>query len=736
MTKHNLSIDVDPDGIAIATWDIDGKTMNVIDDAFMDELDALIDRTASDDAIKGVMITSGKKTFCAGADLAFMEASARRYATTLARDGELAATREVHESSSRLSRQLRRLETCGKPFVAAINGTALGGGFEICLACHYRVASDNAATKLGLPESKVGLLPGGGGTQRMPRLIGAQDALPLMLEGRHIDVTKAAKLGLVNKVVPADELIAEAKRALLEDASAVQPWDDKKFRAPGGAVYSSQGMMLWPAANALYHKKTYDNYDAQRAIMKCVYEGLTVKTIDAGLDIEARYFTSLFKGPQSGNMIRSLFLSMQALNKGARRPTEIEDQSVRKLGIVGAGFMGAGIAYVSARAGLEVVLLDRDQTGADKGKAYSAGLMDKAIARGKASDADKTALLGQITPTTDYDALTGCDLVIEAVFENRDLKAEVLPEAESRLKRGAIMSSNTSTLPITGLAKNVKRPKDFVGVHFFSPVDKMNLVEIIVGKRTGEAAIAKALDYVRQIKKTPIVVNDSRGFFTSRVVTTYLGEGHQMLEEGVPPALIENAGRMAGMPVGPLSLNDEVALDLSWKIIQATKSDLGDKYVDGPMDRILAEMVDKLGRHGRKNAKGFYDYPEGAKKRLWPGIGDVVPAADGAQFDVETIKERLLLIQALETARCFEENVLTDVREADVGAILGFGFAPFTGGPLSYIDTMGAAEFVARCKRYQKLHGVRYKPCKLLVQMAKTGETFYGRFAPEQKQAA
>ncbi|NNE24384.1 MAG: 3-hydroxyacyl-CoA dehydrogenase, partial [Rhizobiales bacterium] len=368
MSQRNLTIETDDNGILTATWNIDGKSMNVIDDDFMDELDALIDQAASDDAIKGVIITSGKKTFCAGADLAFMEASAKLYATTLAREGELAATRQAHENSSRLSRQLRKLETCGTPLVAAINGTALGGGFEICLACHHRVAADNPSTKLGLPESKVGLLPGGGGTQRLPRLIGAQDALQLMLEGRHIDVGRAAKLGAIHNVVPADALVEAANRWLLGEPTATQPWDDKKFRAPGGAVYSPQGMMLWPAANALYRKRTYDNYDAQRAIMKCVYEGLTVKTIDAGLAIEARYFTSLFKGPQSRNMIRSLFLSMQALGKGARRPREVEDQSVRKLGIVGAGFMGAGIAYVSARAGLEVVLLDQDQAGADKGK--------------------------------------------------------------------------------------------------------------------------------------------------------------------------------------------------------------------------------------------------------------------------------------------------------------------------------------------------------------------------------
>ena len=736
MDLKNFALDLVEDGIALFTWDMAGRSMNVIDESVLTDLEAMVSGVTSDDAITGAIITSGKSAFCAGADLSMLEASAVRYAKTLAKQGELAATQELHEDSTRLGRILRALETCGKPFVAAINGTALGGGFEVCLACHYRVAADNPSAKLGLPESKVGLLPGAGGTQRLPRLIGAQDALQLMLEGRHIDVAKAAKLGAVHKVVANDDLIGEARRWIKEEANPVAPWDDKKFRVPGGAVYSPQGMMLWPAANALYRQKTYDNYDAQRAIMKCVYEGLTVKTIDAGLLIEGRYFTSLLKGPQSRNMIRSLFLSMQELGKGARRPAVDDDMSVKKLGIIGAGFMGAGIGFVSAKAGIEVVLVDRDQASADTGKDHSAKLMDKAISRGKASEADKDAVLSLITATADYDALKGCDLVIEAVFENRELKSKVLPEAESRLKRGAIMASNTSTLPITGLAGYVKRPKDFIGVHFFSPVDRMMLVELIVGKKTGEKALAKALDYVRQIRKTPIVVNDSRGFFTSRVVMTYISEGHHMLAEGIPPALIENAGRMAGMPVGPLSLNDEVALDLSWKIIQATKTDLGDRYVEGPIDGILDEMVVKRERFGRKNGKGFYDYPQGGKKRLWPGIGEVVPAADAASFDIEGVKERLLLIQALETARCFEENVLTDVREADVGAILGFGFAPYTGGPLSYIDTMGLEVFVAKCRRYQKLHGARYKPARLLVQMANAGDTFYGRFAPGKAKAA
>ena len=724
------------DGIAVATWDMAGRSMNVIDEAVMDDLEKIVAEAAANDTIRGVVITSGKPTFCAGADLSMLEAATRRYHRRSAEAGDETATAELMHAMTRLPRILRRMETSGKPFAAAIPGTALGGGFEICLACHYRVAADGSDTKLGLPESRVGLLPGAGGTQRLPRLIGADEALKRILDGRHMSAGEALKLGAIHAVALAGDVVAKAKAWISDGGKAEQPWDVKGFRQPGGVPFSPAGMMLWPVANALYRKQTFDNYDAQRAIMKCVYEGLSVKTIDAALLIEARYFTSLVRGPQAGNMIRSLFLSMQDLAKGARRPAAEPPAKVKKLGILGAGFMGAGVAYVSARAGIEVVLVDRDMESADKGKAHSAGLMDRDIAKGRAGEADKAALLGRITASADVADFAGADLVIEAVFENRELKAEMLPKAEAQLKKGAILASNTSTLPITGLSKAVKRPKDFIGIHFFSPVHKMQLVEIILGKKTGDAALAKALDFVRQIRKTPIVVNDSRGFFTSRVVSTYIAEGHHMLAEGVPAALIENAGRMAGMPVGPLALNDEVALDLSYKIMQATRADLGEKYRSGPMDDMLEEMVAKRGRLGRKNAKGFYDYPEGAKKHLWPGIADICPPGPADQFDVEEIKERLLVMQALETARCFEENVLTDVREADVGAILGFGFAPYTGGPLSYIDTMGAAAFTAKCKVFCKKYGERYKPSKLVADMAKTGDTFYARFAPASRDKA
>ncbi|MFL5260273.1 MAG: FAD-dependent oxidoreductase, partial [Hyphomicrobiales bacterium] len=590
--------------------------------------------------------------------------------------------------------------------------------------------------RVGLPESKVGLLPGGGGTQRLPRLIGAEPALRLMLRGQQISAGEALKLGAVHAVAPQEHVIEAARAWLSGSPSAIQPWDGQDHRVPGGLPVSPHGMMTWAAANALYRKETYDNYDAQRAIMSCVYEGLSVRSIDAGLAIEAAYFTGLILGRQAPVMIRSLFLSPQELNKGARRPPGEPPHKVARLGIIGAGFMGAGIAHAAAKAGIEVVLIDRDPALAEKGKAHSVALLDKQIARREATETEKAALLARITPSASYHDLGNCDLAIEAVFESRDVKREAWAQIDAALPPDAIRASNTSTLPITGLASFVKDPASFIGIHFFSPVEKMQLVEIIKGEKTSERALAVALDFVKQIKKTPIVVNDSRGFFTSRVVMTHIAEGHYMLEEGMPPALIENAGRMAGMPVGPLALADEVALDLSWKILQATKADVGQAYEDRPIDRILEEMVVKRERFGRKNAKGYYDYPPGAKKRLWPEIGEIVRLEDASAFDAREIGERLLLIQALETARCFEENVLTDVREADVGAILGFGFAPFTGGPLSYIDTMGPETFVSKCRAYERKHGRRYRPAKLLRHLAKAGDTFYGRFRPAGRDGA
>jgi 3-hydroxyacyl-CoA dehydrogenase/enoyl-CoA hydratase/3-hydroxybutyryl-CoA epimerase len=501
-------------------------------------------------------------------------------------------------------------------------------------------------------------------------------------------------------------------------------------------VYSKAGMMTFPAANAIYRRETYDNYPAARAILQVVYEGLQLP-FDLALRVESRWFAKILRSPEAAHMIRTLFVSLQEINKGARRPAAQPPSRLKRIGVIGAGFMGASIGYVTAAAGLEVVLIDRDQETADKGKALSQKLISDQINKGRASAADRDALMGRITASADYGALAGCDLVIEAVFEDRKVKAETIKKAQAAIGDNVIFGSNTSTLPITSLAGEFKDPARFIGIHFFSPVERMMLVEIILGKNTGDAALATALDYVRAIRKTPIVVNDSRGFYTSRVVGTYIREGHLMLAEGVPPAMIENVARMAGMPVGPLALNDEVAVDLAWKILKATEADLGEKAIDPRQKALLAEMVEKRGREGRKNRKGFYDYPEKGPKRLWPGLADLQEKKlHPDTIDIGELKHRLLAMQALETARCLEEKVLIDIREADVGSILGFGFAPFSGGTLSYIDMMGTKNFVALCEKLAKKYGPRFKPSPLLMDMAAKGETFYGRFSPARQAAA
>jgi len=728
--KH-FTIETDADGIATVTWDSPEKSMNVFSVEVMDEFDALIDTWVADEAVKGIIITSGKSTFSGGADLNMLEDIAGEYQAMLQSEGALPAKERLMERGSQMSWLFRKLETNGKPVVMVWNGTALGGAFEMGLACHHRIAVENSKTVLGLPEVKVGIFPGAGGSQRVPRLIGAQDALQMMTTGQMLRIDRAKKMGLVDNIVSSRSALTEAKKWLTEVGDAVAPWDKDKFRIPGGQVYSKGGMMVWPAVNAIYQRETNDNYPGIKYLLQAVYEGLQLP-MDLALKVEARYFTHVLQTPEAGNMIRSLFLSKQELDKLARRP-DVPKARLRKIGILGAGFMGAGVAYVSAAAGLQVVLIDQSQEGAEKGKAYSEKLITDRVRKGRASEKEAEKLLELITPTTDYAQLEGCDLVIEAVFEDRDVKKVATEKAAEYLGPSCVFASNTSTLPITSLAKNYKKQSNYIGIHFFSPVEKMMLVEIIMGKRTSDKALAKALDYVGMIKKTPIVVNDGRGFFTSRVVMTYVMEGHEMLVDGIPAAMIENAGKKSGMPVGPLSLNDEVAIDLSYKIQKATQKDLGDKYEGGAIDHILEEMVIKHERFGRKNKKGFYDYPEKGmgKKSLWPGLVDLTDKhQEPDSIDFEEVKEQLLVRMALETARCFEENILTDVREADVGGILGFGFAPYSGGPLSYIDMMGVDVFVKKCKAFERKHGKRFKPNKLLVEMAKNNETFYGRFNP------
>ncbi|WLA82259.1 3-hydroxyacyl-CoA dehydrogenase NAD-binding domain-containing protein [Bradyrhizobium elkanii] len=737
MAYKNFKFEVDADGIALVTWDIPDRSMNVFDEVSTQEIGEIIKQTTGDAAIKGVVITSAKEAFSSGADLSMLEGMNRAYAQLLKEKGEEAANQMLFEQSRQMSQSFRAIETSGKPWVAAINGLALGGGFEITLACHYRVAAENPKTRLGLPEIKVGLFPGAGGTQRVPRLVQPADAMQLLLKGEAVNLTRAKALNLIHAVVPAADLIKAAKDWIKGGGKAVAPWDEKGFKLPGGPVFSKMGMQMFPAGNAIYRRETYDNYPAARAIMSCVYEGLQLP-IDAALRVESRYFTKVLRSKEAAAMIRSLFLSMQELNKGARRPAGVPPTKVKKLAVIGAGFMGASVGYVSAQAGIDVVLVDRDQESADKGKGHAKTVVDGLIAKGRMKQDAADAILARISATADYNVIADCDLVIEAVFEDRKVKADTYAKAQPLLKPGAIFASNTSTLPINSLAEEFKDQGKFIGIHFFSPVEKMMLVEIILGKNTGDVALATALDYVRAIGKTPIVVNDSRGFFANRCVMRYISEGNEMLLEGVPPAMIENTAKMAGMPVGPLSLQDEVALDLGLKITKATEADLGPNAIDQAQKKLMVEMVEKQGRFGRKNGKGFYDYPEKGKgqKSLWPGLANLQPKQlDPDTLSVEELKQRFLVVQAVEAARTVEDHVITDVREADVGSILGFGFAPFTGGALSYIDFMGTRNFVALCHSFEKKYGSRFTPPKLLEEMAAKGETFYGRFPPK-KQAA
>jgi 3-hydroxyacyl-CoA dehydrogenase/enoyl-CoA hydratase/3-hydroxybutyryl-CoA epimerase len=736
MTFTHFKYDLDADGIVLVTWDSPGRSMNVFDEKVLEELGAILDQSVKDATVKGVVVTSAKEAFSAGADLTMLEGLSRVFTEMALAQGEEAANAYLFAASRKMSELYRQIETNGKPWVAAINGTALGGALELCLACHHRVASTNPKTRVGLPEIKIGLFPGAGGTQRVARIMPPADALQMLLKGEQLTVDRAKAMKLIDVVVPPADLIKTAKEWIKGGGKGVAPWDVQGFKLPGGPVYSKAGMMTFPAANAIYRRETYDNYPGARAIMQVVYEGLQLP-IDLALRVESRWFAKILRTPEAAAMIRSLFVSMQELNKGARRPPDLPPSKLTTLGVLGAGFMGAGIAYVSAMAGLQVVLIDRDQESANRGKAHIHKMITDQINKGRAKVAERDALLGRITATADYAALSPCDLVIEAVFEDRKVKADAIAKAQVVLGDKAIFASNTSTLPITSLAGEFKDAARFIGIHFFSPVERMLLVEVILGKNTGDQALATALDYVRLIRKTPIVVNDSRGFYANRCVLNYVREGHLMLTEGVPAAMIENVGRMAGMPVGPLSLNDEVALDLGWKILKATESDLGPQAVDQTQKALLAELVEKQGRLGRKNGKGFYDYPPSGPKRLWPGLAALQPnKLDPDGIDIAELKQRFLAVQALEAARCIEEGVITDMREADVGSILGWGFAPFTGGTISYIDMMGSKAFVALCQKLEKKFGERFTPPQLLVDMAAKDETFYRRFAPPRKQAA
>ncbi|MEO0361197.1 MAG: 3-hydroxyacyl-CoA dehydrogenase NAD-binding domain-containing protein [Pseudomonadota bacterium] len=727
--------DVDADGVATIAWDLPGASMNVMNAQGFEELEAAFDKAFADDAVKGIVLTSTKKDFAGGMDLNVLGAS-RAEAEASGRNPAEAMFEQVMD----MHRLMRKIELAGmdfktkkggKPIAWASPGTAAGIGLELGLICHRRFAADNPKAKIGLPEIMVGIFPGAGGTTRLIRMLGVMGASPFLLEGKMQAPAKVKAAGVIDEVVPADDLLAKAKEWVLNatEADCVQPWDAKGYKMPGGAPYHPAGFQTMAGGVAMVHGRTQGAFPAAKALMSAVYEGACVD-FDTALRIEARWFTNILMNPSSGAMIRSLFLNKEALEKGAVRPKDVPDMRVKKLGVLGAGLMGAGIAYVSARAGMEVVLMDRDQEAADRGLGTITGLLDDDVKKKRLSEDGKAEVLSRLTATPDYSALKGADLIVEAVFEDVGIKADVTKLAEAEIGPDAIFATNTSTLPIGQLANASVRPENFIGIHFFSPVHRMMLVEIIKGEKTGPKAVAKALDFVRQLRKTPIVVNDARFFYANRCIIPYGGEANRMIAEGIEPALIENCAKQLGFPLGPIQLGDETAVDLAEKIMRATKEAMGDDYPENAGDDVVQHLFD-LGRLGRKTKAGYYDYDEKGKRTgLWRGIHERFPLAE-EQPDPTEVQHRLMLAQVLEAVRALEEGVLEDIREGDVGAILGWGFAPWSGGPFSWVDILGTQKVVEICDRLAQKHGPRFKAPNLLREMAEKGESFYGRFQPE-----
>jgi len=709
--KNDLfEFEVGTDGIGILSINQVNNPTNLFSTEFITAYIELANQVVADKEIKGMILTSGRSMFMPGADL--------RELQTMGDDPQ-----KTFDGTMQMHQALRALETAGKPFVAAINGTAMGGGLELCLTCHHRIVLNSVKIKLGFPEAKVGLLPAGGGNSKVPYLLGIQTSLIYLLQGKEVRPAQALKDGLIDDLAESqEELIQKAKDWILANPNPVQPWDNKKHRVPGGDVWSANGVQTLVGAAGNLSKMAHGNYPAQNYIIKVIHDGLPI-TIDRALEIEARYFIKLLASKEAKNMIRTGFMELQKAKKGIARPKTEPAYEIKKLGILGAGMMGAGIAYVSAKAGMDVVLKDVSQEGAEKGKAYSKAILDKAISKNRSTPEKAEALLSKIEATTDPASMKDCDLVIEAVFEDPKLKAIVTAETEAVLGADKVYASNTSTIPITELAKASSRPANFIGIHFFSPVEKMPLVEIIVGEKTEAKAIAAAVDYTVAIGKIPIVVNDSRGFYTSRCFGTFVSEGSFMVEEGVPAAMVENVAKGEGMAVGPLAVIDEVTLTLGLHVYESDPTPNKPAFQERSY-KMQKDLVDNHGRKGKKWGAGFYDYPKGSPKKLWPGLAEKYNS-NVAYLDKETVGKRILHRQAIEAFKCLEEGVLKSVVDGDLGSVLGWGFPIFTGGALSYIDFVGMQKFVAECDDFTSRFGARFAVPDALRALSEAGKSIH-----------
>lgn len=705
------------DQILTLTIDMPGQSANTMNQVFREALNETVSKVQNDlEDIRGIIITSAKKTFFAGGDLKELHKVTREDAQAF--EGMV----------NSLKARMRTLETCGKPVIAAINGTALGGGFEIALACHHRIVLNDNDIQLGLPEVTLGLLPGGGGTQRLPRLIGLEAAFPFLMEGRKVRPSAALKAGIVDELAgSAEDMMARARAFIEANPKCQQPWDKKGFKLPGGAPHHPAMAQKLAIVPAMLKQKTRGCYPAPERILSAAVEGAQVD-FDNGSLIETRYFAELVIGQIAKNMTGTFWFQLNDIKAGGSRPEGVQKEHFKKIGVLGAGMMGAGIAYSTATRGIEVVLKDISLDSAEKGKSYSENLLTKKVSRGHMTEEQKTEILGRIRATDSAADLEGCDLVIEAVFEDSDLKARVTAEAEPKLVSNGIFASNTSTIPITQLAKASSRPENFIGLHFFSPVDKMQLVEIVVGEKTSGETLARSFDYVQQIGKIPVVVNDSRGFFTSRVFGTFVNEGICMLGEGIHPSSIENAGLLAGMPVGPLAITDEVSMTLMQHVRTQSKKDTeaaGGNWNAHPAETIIDQMVQEHGRKGKAAGAGFYEYPAKGRKYLWPELETLyVDSNKARKVDLQDLKDRILFIQAIETLRCLEEGVLRTVEDANIGSIFGIGYAPWTGGAIQFINQYGVRAFTDRAKELAETYGERFSPPALLLEHAKLEKPF------------